>query len=428
MKYRCTEVLLLGLCLWLDFFCPPATARVQVRGRAFWEGGQRFWLLGVNYYPQASPWSLFWQQSDPSILQADLAKIHALGFNTVRIFVPYVLFSGPDAAVYHQKLKHFLDWAAAEQLYCIVTLFDFYTDYDRIEVAQQALRQLVKGLETHPAVLAWDLKNEGDLDYGKHPERVIRWIKAMAQTLREIPVQQLITAGWSRPETAPDIAPYLDYVTFHYYGPEAQLPALVAYLQGQSVKPLVLGEFGYHTWRQSPHDPHLAAQQFNYYQCVMFSVLKQDLAGALAWTLYDFKPQLREPWVLSTQSEQHYLGLLDQDQKPKAGLKALQQGVYLRDAQSLKAVSLDSREIEMVFRAAHAGQAQLVLKSAASKRILQTWSVHQGLNTFRWSVNAPEIHSLLSLQSQYVLDCPVVLGPAGKPLLSQHLPLVLRQD
>jgi len=418
------------VCILLMQSCQSkADAQIKIQGRAFQKEGLPFHLMGINYYPQKTPWSLFWQNFDPTQTQQDLQQIHKLNFNTVRIFVPYTLFGADQVKPeYANKLKQFLDLIEQNNLHCIVTLFDFYTDYKDTESAKKHLKTLTQGLESHPAILAWDLKNEGDLDYAEHPEYVIHWIREMSETLRRIPVKHLLTAGWSRPENVSDIAPYLDYLTFHYYRPEEDLPELIDSLQKQSQKPLVLGEFGYHTWSQSPQDPHPEAHQFNYYQSILFSVLQSKLAGAMAWTLYDFAPNLKEDWVLQQTSVQHYLGLLDQNQHAKPGLKALQQAIYLRDAQSLKAINLETREIEMVFRANKKAQAHLHIEHLGKQKAFLTLDVTPGINQWHWSVGPEEIKRFIYLQQHYILHCNAVLGPAGERLSQQVFPLILRQD
>lgn len=409
--------------------CQPATAHIRVHNQGFELNGEPYHLLGVNYYPQKTPWSLFWQNFDPDIVEQDFILIRELGLNTIRIFVPYQQFGGPQVqAEFKAKLLQLLNLAQGQELHVVVTLFDFFQDYTQLGDAQEHVRTLVQGLEAHPAILAWDLKNEGDLDYAQNTQRVVDWVQSMAQTLRSVPVQQLITAGWSKSETVPDIATHLDYLTFHDYRPERAFPERLQRLQAQSAKPVVLGEFGYHTWAQSPQDPHSLAAQFNYFQVMMFTVLERQVAGAMAWTLYDFDPQLREDWVLQQTSVQHFLGLLDAQGQAKPGLEALKQHVYLRDAESQGAVSLNTRQIEMAFRAAASGQAQL--RRYAGEKLLDTQiiDVQPGVNIHRWTLTESEVRDLIYLKQRYELQADSLSSAIGTPLEQQRFPLQLRRD
>lgn len=421
----CLQALLL-ICLGSS--CQAASSHVVIHKQGFELQGQPYYVLGVNYYPQKTPWSLFWQHFDAELVTQDFQRIQTLGFNTVRIFVPFQQFGGaqlrPD---FKAQLQQLLDIAEQQQLHVVVTLFDFFQAYDEIERSQAHLQAVVSGLEGHPAILAWDLKNEGDLDYQQDTQRVVLWLQSMAQTLRALPVQQLITAGWSSAENVTDVASALDYLTFHDYRPEGHFSKRLLKLQEQSRKPIVLGEFGYHTWADSPSDPHPLTAQFNYFQVMLFSVLRQNLAGAMAWTLYDFDPQLREAWVLQATSEQHFLGLLDQQGQAKPGLQALLQHVYLRDAQSQGAVSLDSHEIELVFRAHQAGQAELQTQSGKTLVKSQKIQVHVGVNSYRWQLQPEEIRDLIYLKKQLFLYFDGLSSVGGQRLKAKSFPLQLRQ-
>ncbi len=375
-------------------------------------------IHGVNYYPRQSPWSLFWPDFKAEVIQTDFVRIQQLGFNTVRVFVPYQVFGGAQPkAVRLQQLRQLLDLAASNKLLVIITLFDFYTDYGQIEPARQHLKALTRAVGQHPAIRAWDLKNEIDLDYSGGRSQVLSWLKAMALTLRQ-QVKQPISASVSRPEAAAELHDILDYLTFHYYGPEADFETRVAALRRQSNKPLVLGEYGFHTWTQGP-DPHQPEHQFNYYQAILAGALNQKLAGSLAWCLYDFSPDLREPWVLKQDSVQYHLGLLNLAGQPKAGLGALNQGMFLRDARDHRASSLETRQFDLVLQSSRPTRVTLERQRDHKLMASRSWHIPAGVTRLSWPETASNVKELIYLRERYVLRGQHLIGPGQRPLAIQ---------
>lgn len=375
-------------------------------------------INGVNYYPRQSPWSFFWPGFKAEVIQTDFARIKQLGFNTVRIFVPYQTFGGAQPeAVRLQQLRQLLDLASANKLMVIITLFDFYTDYGQIAPARKHLQAITQAVGKHPAIKAWDLKNEIDLDYNSGRSRILSWLKAMSISLRQ-QVKQPITASVSRPEAAAELSEILDYLTFHYYGPEADFEPRVSALRRQTTKPLVLGEYGFHTWSQGP-DPHQPEHQFNYYQALLAGALKLKLAGSLAWCLYDFSPDLHEPWVLKQESVQYHLGLLNLAGQPKAGLAALNQGVFLRDLRSRRVSSLETQQFELVLQSSRPTSITLERRNNKSLLASRSWQIPAGVSRLNWPETPYNVRELIYLRERYILRGQHLLGPGQRPLATQ---------
>lgn len=312
----------------------------RVVGKQLVVGERPFPLRGVNYYPQASPWLAFWPAYNPAIIEQDLGRIEALGLNTVRIFVPYPLpaaaplADGQPAdvdseALFRQNLADFLDRAESHHLKVIVTLFDFRTDYQILlwPNADRALEAVVPYFAHHPAILAWDLKNEPDLDQpGNTPEMVNAWLAHIAWQVRRLDANHLITIGWSQSEAAAQLAEAVDFVSFHAYGPPADLPEKYAQLRtAVPHKPIVLTEFGLSTWNSAWFPGgHTEQEQAVYFAAMRQALAETDAAGYVAWTLYDFagvpsNVAGRAPWRTGPQK---YLGILNADgtSKPAARL------------------------------------------------------------------------------------------------------------
>jgi hypothetical protein len=404
-----------------------------------------FWIHGVNYYPQNQPWSLFWRRYSPEVVEKDLTLLAALGFNTVRIFLPYADFQD---ARNEKALSHFLKAAEAQHLKCILTLFDFYQGYTQPELAERYLEQLVPRFKDNAALLAWDLKNELDRDeQGRNsPERggafsrtvLQEWLDRMIPRLKALDPRHWVTLGWSQPEAMLRFRAAVDYDTFHYYGrPEdfqKRLEKVKGARQQQGLeRPLVMGEFGYHTWLADPRDPHFPEHQYNYVTAMMAGRLSQSLGGSLFWNLYDYPETLTEDWVLQSPSFQYHMGLLDTQGQPKAGLKGLQQTVFVRDAESLGEITLNTRAIEALFYSQTVGSAQLEWVSPNPKaegvflsEHREAWNVNQGLNRLRWKVSAADIQALIYLRAQYALVAPPLFNLAGEAQPAQRQLLSLR--
>ncbi len=378
-------------------------------------------LKGINYYPQNTPWEKFWPEYDAAVIDRDLDKIRELGFNTVRVFVFYEQFGGENVKPEMKaKLEAFLSQTQQKSLKVVVTLFDHSQRYHprHLGAARRHVEHITQGLENHEAIAAWDIKNESDLDYAQHgAKRVKFWLSQMQRHLRAR-VNQPITASYARAENMGPEVTTLDYLTFHYYEDERQFASTVQNLRQRfPAQPVVLGEFGYHTWEENPLDPHPEAHQYNYYQAILGTAQELELHGIMVWSLYDH-PVIENSLVLGTESHQQHMGLFDLQGQPKSGALALQQAAHVLDAQTGTAVTLDTRQLKLVVTAKaptavhfHIQQQKQVLKSF-------TFEAAAGANVYALELSASEVRQLLHLEDQLQIQ------PAGQQAES----LILRQD
>ena len=286
-------------------------------------------IRGINYYPKDTPWDTFGKKYDDSTIRSDFKLIHKMGLNTVRIFIPYTDFGG--AQVDQDKLQNIrslLDIASEQNLKIMITLFDFYGNY---EVADWTLtyyhaQTIVSALKDHSAVLGWDLKNEPDLDFeSRGKENVLTWLEELAVQIKKWDPTHPITVGWSSTQAATNLANKLDFVSFHYYKDVEDF--LMAYnVLRDSVpasKAVVLQEYGISSYSgfwnifRGSED-----KQASYYD-EMQSVLHQESVPFLFWTLYDFEDVPtsvvgRLPW---RRQPQKYFGCFDIGGKKKKSYK-----------------------------------------------------------------------------------------------------------
>ncbi|AXG68823.1 cellulase (glycosyl hydrolase family 5) [Kordia sp. SMS9] len=289
-------------------------------------------IKGINYYPQATPWDMFGDQFDLEIIKKDFDIMKDAGFNTIRIFIPYEDFGKANVKEEKlQKLQQVLDAAESKQLKAVVTLFDFYGNYEILDwtLTQRHAETIISNFKNHEAILAWDIKNEPNLDFeSRGKQNVLAWLESMISLVKSIDNQHLTTIGWSNTENAHLLQDKLDFVSFHYYNAAADFTQEYANLKSKIIdKPIVLGEFGQSSyggfWK-----PFAGSEkkQANYYK-EMEVVLKAENISYIAWTLYDFKdiPSSvvgNRPWRTNPQKK---FGLIDSDGKKKLAFEVLEE-------------------------------------------------------------------------------------------------------
>lgn len=239
----------------------PLPAITIVAGRLM-AGDQPFEIRGVNYiHPSgtppdcpelhfgangACPW-------DQAAIDADMARLQALGVNSIRIFLNYYAFGGARASnpdyrsdIRIGHLDALIASANARGIYVLPVLLAKYPQDQFTQAGlEQAYALHIEPLVTHLAgqsgLLGWDLFNEPDIaspvdercwdwDNGDFPlckELAIQRADFLAQVhtrLRWIDQTHLTTISMAfaksyfRPaEAGPRLAELVDFYSFHYY-------------------------------------------------------------------------------------------------------------------------------------------------------------------------------------------------------------------
>jgi len=287
-------------------------------------------IRGVNYYPAGTPWFDFWDKYDEQGVQKDLALAKKSGFNTTRIFVQYEVFGG--AKVKQEmldKLESFLDISEKLRLKVVVTLFDFpksyalsnYTNTDR------HLEKILSRFKNHIAILAWDIKNEPDLDYKNYGQKTVNdWLSFAIKQARRYDANHLITIGWSDAESAHSFYNVVDFVSFHHYRSPATLAKSIKSLRSKvKSKKIMLSEFGQTSlssiWTLYTHSEKNQARYFE----EILDITNEEEVPFISWSLHDFEKAPtkvfgRKPWVRNPQK--HY-GLYRSDGTSKPVLAVL---------------------------------------------------------------------------------------------------------
>ena len=280
-------------------------------------------IKGINYYPQASPWDMFGDEFNVDVISKDFKFIQNSGLNSIRVFVQYEDFG--KAKVEPEKLKKLIqvmDAAETNNLGVIVTLFDFYGDYSVLNwtLDQHHAKTIVGTLKNHKALIAWDIKNEPNLDFeSRGKENVLSWLDNMIDLVKSIDAKHPVTIGWSNVESAVLLEDKLDLITFHYYEDLDDLEEVYKALKSKTNKPVAITEFGLSSYRgiwnpfgnseNEQADYHKQAQQ----------IFTSNNMSFMSWTLYDFDEIPKEvvgrlPWRKQAQG---YFGFINQKGETK---------------------------------------------------------------------------------------------------------------
>jgi len=304
---------------------------VHLDNGAFAVNGQAFAVHGVNYYPSRFPWRRFLTESDTASITRELDLIQGAGFNTMRIFLWYdALFDCegmgvvPNPAAF-ARLDTLLHLAAARGIRLIVTLNDLPDLLSRPlyrynHPPDDQTLYIVQRYRDEPAILAWDLRNEGDIDWirGSASMRdVLTWLRALAPQVRAADPHHLITAGWNEHSQYTDSA--VDFLSFHHWRTGENLTARVAALRGQSSKPILVEELGYSSYGGTED------RQASQFQDALTAVQQSGVLGWVVWTAFDFSADAActPPACPGKDNGELHFGLWRLDYTPKPALSII---------------------------------------------------------------------------------------------------------
>jgi len=313
-------------------YTPSAGSFVGIEGQHLVLDGKVFPVYGVNYYPRDTPWRRFLTETRIESVNPELELIQGAGINTLRIFVWHEpLFTCPGngavpAAETFARLDAIIQAAAARGFRLIVTLNDLpdlsvYPLYDSPRHVVEQMAYIVRRYRDEPAILAWDLRNAGDLDYLEGAfERaaVLEWLTRTAILVRRADPNHLITASWRREAEAS--IPAVDFVSFQHFDDVGWLRQRIAELRAQTDKPILLSAVGYSTFQMDDIAQRDALQQ------ALDAAKNNDLAGWVVWTAFDYPLTVTctEPDCPSADSADHHFGLWNTSYFPKLSVDVIQ--------------------------------------------------------------------------------------------------------
>jgi hypothetical protein len=251
-------------------------------------------IKGINYYPQATPWNMFGDDFKINIIENDFKILAKAGLNTIRIFIPYEDFGKAKIRETKlNKLKEILDLAEQNNLKVVVTLFDFYGNYNVLDwtLTHRHAESIVSTFKNHNAILAWDIKNEPNLDFdSRKKENIISWLEHLLVLIKSIDKNHLVTIGWSNVESAEILKDKVDFVSFHYYENVDDFQKSYDLLTSTiTTKPIVLGEFGVSSYSGIWNPFGGSEEKQAIYYKKMQKILTKNKIPFMSWTLYDFE-------------------------------------------------------------------------------------------------------------------------------------------
>jgi hypothetical protein len=273
---------------------------IRLENGSLWDGTQPFSVRGINYMPAQTPQYHFLIDTPDAVVRSDLGKFQAIGLNTIRIFLWHDgLFmcegSGtvplPGAVRF---LDRFLRMAAESGFRVIVTLndqpdLDSYPIYENPSHTWQQFEYLITRYANEPAILAWDVRSGGDVDYGADPdqparftkERVLTWLRRAVRTIKRIDANHLVTASWQYSPV--DTLPYVDFVSLHRPASFDEMRRQVGEIEiSATPKPILLAGFGVSTFTGSE------TEQSTEILSHMRYAEENGLLGWVAWQAFDF--------------------------------------------------------------------------------------------------------------------------------------------
>jgi hypothetical protein len=283
-----------------------------VKGNKIYKSGIPFTIKGINYYPKNSAWDMYGEKYDAKIINNDLEIIKKANLNTIRVFIPYEDFGKAEVSLEKlKKLKEVIALANQKNLSVIVTLFDFYGDYslESWTLTHRHAEKIVTELKDFKNIIAWDIKNEPDLDFeSRGIHNVKPWLENMIFEIKKYDSNHLVTIGFSNIKSAEVLKEKVDFVSYHYYDDVDDFKEKHSVLEKTIQKPIVIQEFGlssnrgFWSWFGNSND-----NQAEYHK-KMQAVFKEKQLAFVSWTLYDF-PSVpsnvagKWPWIKNKQKQ-----------------------------------------------------------------------------------------------------------------------------
>src|SRR5437660_1490514 len=280
--------------------------RPRVAGKFFFHKGEKVFIRGVTYGPFAtgSHGSPFPERDQ---VARDFAAMRYLGANCVRTFTP--------------PPRWLLDLAAEHELWVLVGLAwtqhaCFLDAAEMVEGNHRLVREGVRGVAGHPAILAYLIGNEIPPDVVRWcgPERVRDFLRSLAEDVRTIDRDALISYA-NFPSTEYLDVDCIDFICFNIYlHEESAFRRYLARLQNLAEdKPLVLTEFGIDSIREG------ADRQAAILSWQIRAAFEGGVAGTFifAWT---------DEWFTGGSAISDWaFGLVARDRSPKPAFHAVRE-------------------------------------------------------------------------------------------------------
>ena len=276
------------------------------------------WPVGCNYIPSTAVNQLeMWQATtfDTITINKELGWAKNLGFNSLRVFLHYLLWQ-EDKEGFYSRIEKFLQIAHQNGMSVMFVLFDDcgngnpvlgtqeppiagihnsgwvqcpghaqVRDSTLFPVYSDYVKGIIKKFREDKRVLCWDLYNEAGNSY--HFEETLPLLKKIFQWAREAQPSQPITSGlWQSGALEYRNMNYFildnsDIITFHSYGSYENMLKEIKKLKSYG-RPVICTEY--------------MARTLNSLFTTHLPLLKKENVGAYNWGLVAGKSQTIFPW------------------------------------------------------------------------------------------------------------------------------------
>ena len=283
----------------------------------------------VNYQRPDAGWPALWTDWRPDVLDRDLARIAALGGNTVRVSViPDTIGWPAPRPVMAARLAQYVDLAAKHGIKVQLTLFDWFGRLDATAQAASWARAVTAPYKGDSRVAFVELLNEVDPGDARTMTFLRSLLPVVRKALPGVPVTVSVssTAGPDALRRLVSGLPgLLDVADIHFYGEGAQAYAWLGRAKAAAGGlPLVVGEAGHSlrypvdTARDVAHHEALQAAWFD----ATLRAARDRGVPVGVWMLYDLTPSGIPGRAESANPQEYRFGLrrLDGTQRPAAAV------------------------------------------------------------------------------------------------------------
>lgn len=277
---------------------------------------QRNWIVGCNFIPSTAVNTLeLWQADtfDPKTINRELGFAQNIGFNSVRVFLHYLLWV-QDSTGFKKRLNTYLNIASKHGISTMFVLFDDcwngkpklgkqptpipgvhnsrwvqcpgqkeVTDTALYPIFERYVKGIISAFKNDSRVIAWDLYNEpGNF---KHGRESLPLLKNAFLWAREVAPSQPLTSGiWNMTKRFKKLNDFQlnhsDIITFHNYDHKKSMKAMIDSLRRYG-RPLICTEY--------------MRRPISTFKEIL-PLLKAKNVGAYNWGLVSGKTQTIYPW------------------------------------------------------------------------------------------------------------------------------------
>ena len=277
---------------------------------------QHKWIVGCNFIPSTAENTLeMWQNDtfDPVTIDRELALAQSIGFNSVRVFLHYLVWQ-QDPAGFIKRLNKFLDIASKHKITTMFVLFDdCWNGYPKLgkqpapipgvhnsrwvqcpgqrevtykplfPVFKKYVTDIISSFRGDKRIIMWDLYNEPG--GSKHRTETLPLLKNVFRWAREANPTQPLTAGiWNVTSDYSALNNFQlensDIITFHNYKDVKNMKLMIDSLKKYH-RPLVCTEY--------------MCRPTSTFEKIL-PLLRKERIGAYNWGFVSGKTQTIYPW------------------------------------------------------------------------------------------------------------------------------------